>query len=255
MRCMTQNIWNYNRQWRRRLQMIADQIRQEQPDVVCLQETRHDFRYHRGVGQGEQLAEITGYYPTIAIGQVYSRFPRVDEGLTILTRDPPLRSMLRRLTRFRRRLRDGNQRICLGVTIENEGIEVDVYTSHFSLSPKSRLINAREVVELIDEQSGDRPAILMGDLNSPPDTPSFQILVGPEGGFVDCWHVAHPDELGFTTDSWRPHDRIDYIMVRNFPGCISSVRLIGDKPVSGIYPSDHFGLVVDLQPDSSSPRE
>ncbi|HLJ66058.1 MAG TPA: endonuclease/exonuclease/phosphatase family protein [Chloroflexota bacterium] len=249
---MTLNIWNYNRPWPKRRALIASLIMNLQPDVVCLQETRHDWRYDKGRGQGEQLADATGYHPTWAVGQVYVPILRVDEGLTILTRSQPERVMSRRLTRLPHEREDENQRVCLGVGLDIEGREVHVYDAHFSLSEAARLANARECAELVRTESGSLPSLLMGDLNARPDTPPIRFLTGEPvidgeaGDFADCWAAVHGDEPGFTYSSNRPYHRIDYVLARNLEGRIAAAHIVGGDPEDGVYPSDHLGIVVDI---------
>jgi endonuclease/exonuclease/phosphatase family metal-dependent hydrolase len=250
---MTFNIWNYNRPWTRRRALIADLILQHRPDVVALQETRHDWRYERGKGQGEQLAELTGYHPAWALGQVYFPGLRVDEGLTTLTPAPPLRAMSRELTKHRRDRGDRNQRVCLGVTVEVDARRVDVFNSHFSLSPTARETNALEAATFIREVSGRGPALLMGDLNALPDTPPIRFLLGQAelqgqtGDFIDCWKQVHPNQPGFTYGSFHPTHTIDYVLARTIRA-VRSAQIVGGEAVDGVYPSDHMGLVVELDP-------
>ncbi len=249
---MTLNIWNYTRPWVPRRQQIAALIETHQPDVVALQETRHDWRFERGVGQGDQLARMTGYCPSFAVGQVYLPVLRIDEGLTVLTRQEPAHVTVQRLTRHRRELHDQNQRICLGVSLDYAGAQVHIFDTHFSLSPVARITNAIEVARFVRDRSGDQPAVLMGDLNAEPDTPPMRFLLGKEtidgesADFVDCWTQANPDESGYTYASFDPVRRIDYVLGRNLPSGVLSASIIGGEPVDGIYPSDHMGIVVDL---------
>jgi endonuclease/exonuclease/phosphatase family metal-dependent hydrolase len=250
---MTFNIWNYNRPWPVRRRLIADIIAAHQPDVIALQETRHDWRFERGKGQGEQLAELTGYHPTSAVGQVYVPILRVDEGLTILTRSEPQRTYLHSLTIYPRDREDENQRICLGVGLEIAGTAVDVYDTHFSLSASARLSNAVEVARFIRETSEERPAVVMGDLNAEPDTPPIRFLLGREevegqtGDFADCWVLANPGQPGYTYGSFDPVRRIDYVLARNLPIGVSAASIVGAEAVNGVYPSDHMGIVVDIR--------
>jgi endonuclease/exonuclease/phosphatase family metal-dependent hydrolase len=248
MRCLTQNIWNYSQPWRQRRDLLAALIRRENPDVVCLQETRHDWRYERGRGQGEQLAEMTGYHPVSAVGQVYMPIARIDEGVTILTKQPPIRTVLTRLTRDPHDRDDENERICLGVRLDL-GTEVDVYNTHFSLSENMRISNARDTAAFIRRESGPRPAILMGDLNAYPDTPPVRYL-RDEAGFVDCWTAAHPDNPGFTYSPWNPDHRIDYVLGLNLAGPVTGARVVGFESENGVYGSDHLGVVVDVTIDA-----
>jgi endonuclease/exonuclease/phosphatase family metal-dependent hydrolase len=252
MKLMTFNIWNYTKPWPQRRALIAAIIDGERPDVVALQETRHDPRYEGGRGQGDQLAQSTGYHPTWAQGQVYWPFPRVNEGLTILTPRPPLRSVVRELTKQRGDRRDENQRVCVGVVLQVDGREVHVYDSHFSLSPEARLTNAQEAFQFIRETSGEAPSFLMGDLNALPETAPIRFLTGVDeiggerGDFVDCWVQARPDDLGWTYASFKPDHRIDYVLARNLGGRIREAHLVGMDSVDGVYPSDHMGVVVEI---------
>lgn len=252
MKLMSYNIWNYNRPWPERRALLAASIAREHPDVVALQETRHDPRYEGGEGQGEQLARLTGYHATWKQGQVYWPLPRVDEGLTILTPEPPLRVMSADLTMLPGDREDENQRVCLGVVVEVEGREVHVYDTHFSLSAEARLSNAREVMRLVREQSESATCFLMGDLNALPETAPLRFLTGMEeiagarGDFVDCWTRVNPGERGWTYASFDPVHRIDYVLARNLDGGVREARLIGGEAVDGVYPSDHFGLVVSV---------
>ena len=249
---MTFNIWNYQSRWRDRRELIAGLILAHNPDAVALQETRHDFRYERGKGQGEQLAEMTGYLAFSHTAQVYIPIPRVDEGLTILTRQPPRHTAVRRLTLLPRERRDENHRICLCATLPAGSRELHVFDTHFSLSARARQTNAVEVARFVAEQSGSHPAVLMGDLNAEPDSLPVRFLLGDQsidgerGDFVDCWVAAHPGDVGFTYASWGPFQRIDYVLGRNLGGMALQAQIVGDEASDGVFPSDHMGIVVDL---------
>jgi len=252
MTVMTFNIWNYTRPWKERRLMIAELIKRHRPIAVALQETRHDFRFERGKGQGEQLADMTGYHATVAVGQVYLPIPRVDESVTILTTETPVKSVQRELTRLPRERADENRRVCLGVLLHVNGQDVYVFSTHFSLSARARLSNALETVHFITEVSGLAPAIVMGDLNATPDEAAIQFLHGEfnedgeTGDFIDCWTAAHPDSPGFTFASFDPIRRIDYAFARSLPTGAISAEVIGGEAKGGVYASDHLGLVIDL---------
>jgi len=221
--------------------------------VVALQETRHDFRYERGRGQAEQIAELTQYIPTWTLGQVYIPILRVDEGVALLTRVPPSAVTTRHLTMNGHQRDDENQRLCLGVTLSRAGGSVHVFNTHFSMSAPARRHNAREVFEFVKEHSGSEPAILMGDLNAEPNTPEIRFLIGEEtlagtsaGDFYDCWTAVHPHEPGFTYGSGAPVRRIDYVLARNLPASPRSAQIVGADMVNGVYPSDHMGILVEF---------
>lgn len=244
---MTLNIWNYTRPWPLRRERIANLILAHSPDVVALQETRHDWRFERGLGQGDQLAELTGYHAAWLTGQVYVPLLRVDEGLTTLTREKPLGVIEAKLQRDPRDHRDENQRVCLGVVVQYAGKEVHAYNTHFSLSSAGRISNAREVSRLVALESPDVPAVLMGDLNAEPAEPAIHALLNSEdAAFFDCWTRANGDAPGYTYRSGRAVKRIDYVLGRQF-ATVQQAVIVGDDANDGIYPSDHLGILVDLE--------
>lgn len=245
MRVMTYNLWNYHASWEARREAIAEFIVRYGPDVVALQEARHDFRYEGGEGQGEQLARLTGYRATTLTAQVYVPLLRVDEGLTILSRVAPTQEFSLRLRRLPDEREDENWRVCLGVQVQVGEESWDIYDTHFSLSPAARASNAREVTAFVAATSGDRPAVLMGDLNAEPGEEALRVL-REEGGFVDAWTAVHGGTSGYTYAAWDGVRRIDYVLVRNVPRVLSA-ELIGRDAVGGVFPSDHAGLVVEME--------
>jgi endonuclease/exonuclease/phosphatase family metal-dependent hydrolase len=103
------------------------------------------------------------------------------------------------------------------------------------------------------------PVILVGDYNSRADgtgTPTYSNLTG--AGFTDAWSVTHPEELG-NTFGHEPlllnttvdlNQRIDLVLFR---GSLSAVNsdVVGDeledRTPSGLWPSDHAGVVATLR--------
>jgi endonuclease/exonuclease/phosphatase family metal-dependent hydrolase len=106
--------------------------------------------------------------------------------------------------------------------------------------------------------------VVTGDLNAEPGSDELRLLGGlltepvvPGLVLVDAWRYADPADPGFTWDrrngyqgnSLIPDSRIDYILVglhRRGRGRVRSARLAGNAPVDGVWPSDHFAVVGDL---------
>jgi endonuclease/exonuclease/phosphatase family metal-dependent hydrolase len=123
-----------------------------------------------------------------------------------------------------------------------------------------------------------RTLVFGGDFNTTADDPSnpsfviYQTLIN--AGLTDAWKVLHPNQPGFTccqapdllnkrsnldlppcppgsTDPnlTCPH-RIDLILFRGFAG-VDNMKVFGDLPSdrtpSGLWPSDHAGLVATLR--------
>lgn len=129
------------------------------------------------------------------------------------------------------------------------------------------LIRLQQAQELLAPEgpvgSAGTPVVLVGDLNSGPELPvpenrlAFQALLG--AGLVDTWAVAHPGDPGFTagfnellTDPSAEgalEHRVDHVLVTPDIAVVGS-RLVGtdpdDRTVSGMWPSDHAGVVATL---------
>ena len=98
---------------------------------------------------------------------------------------------------------------------------------------------------------------MLGDFNSLPGSPTYAALRA--AGFDDAWTRANPDDhTGFTccyrerlddpTDRLRA--RIDLVLTRG-PIAATEAFLVGQAPAdlhSGLWPSDHAGVVATLGP-------
>jgi len=163
------------------------------------------------------------------------------------------------------------------VTAELAGVPYNFVTTHLegqSLAP----IQAGQAQELIQSVTAGLQGvtILMGDLNSdaeggpgvPSWTPTYETLLA--AGFQDTWEIDHPEptHIGFTCcqdkDLLNPvselEERIDFILLRpgdhtgnqdRLPGSIH-VEIVGGEngdqtSASGLWPSDHAGLLARLR--------
>jgi endonuclease/exonuclease/phosphatase family metal-dependent hydrolase len=131
---------------------------------------------------------------------------------------------------------------------------------------RQAVASARIVEEILDGSDGH--VVLAGDFDATPDAASIRFWTGRQSldgmsvYYQDAWEAVHGNEPGhtFTPDnalrspSWRPRParRIDYVMVRcgdhgatlDVTGC----ELAFNQPVRGVWASDHFGVVADLEP-------
>lgn len=103
------------------------------------------------------------------------------------------------------------------------------------------------------------PVVLVGDFNSQPDDSLGAYGLAKLAGYHDAWEDVHGIGGGFT--SGQPDDlnnavstidhRIDYVFFK--PGAMSAVtaEVIGEDPAdktpSGLWPSDHAGVVSTLR--------
>jgi endonuclease/exonuclease/phosphatase family metal-dependent hydrolase len=106
---------------------------------------------------------------------------------------------------------------------------------------------------------GPLPVLVIGDMNAAVE----QDVIAPlTGALIDTWAAGGGDPAARTVDSRIPHApvevehlidrRIDHVFARpGTPGAtvrVERAALAGDRPVGGIYPSDHYAVAVDLQP-------
>ena len=126
-----------------------------------------------------------------------------------------------------------------------------------------RLDEARKTVEFIDKVAAGAPVILMGDFNAVVDTEEIALIRG--AGFRDAY-AQTGEPPGYTWDGRQntniqlqkrtfPEDfwleptqrRIDYVFFRG-PGLqVQHSRVVLNRPLEGLYPSDHFGVMADFR--------
>jgi endonuclease/exonuclease/phosphatase family metal-dependent hydrolase len=129
------------------------------------------------------------------------------------------------------------------------------------------------ITELDARHRRDLPTIIAGDFNAGPDAASIRYLTGRQSLdgrsvlYHDAWSVAGQGP-GYTWAAENPNakagaeqivgqpdyrERFDYVFVGSWEAHpkaharIQHAALAFDRPVGGIWASDHFGVVVDLE--------
>ncbi len=133
-------------------------------------------------------------------------------------------------------------------------------TTHLeSGSPEVAQAQAVELLALPVSATAE-PVVLVGDLNAeadPPD-PAYAVLTG--AGFADTWpREAGPGATFGLTETVRDEGssferRIDYVLARGLSpqqlersqGQLTGNQLADRDPATGLWPSDHAGVVVRL---------
>jgi endonuclease/exonuclease/phosphatase family metal-dependent hydrolase len=109
------------------------------------------------------------------------------------------------------------------------------------------------------------PLVFGGDFNTTADDPSnpitglvYQTLINPQTRLTDAWKLLHPNQPGFTccqeAKLLNPRStfthRLDLILFRDLVG-VDNMKVFGDLPSdrtpSGLWPSDHAGVVATLR--------
>jgi len=137
-------------------------------------------------------------------------------------------------------------------------------------------VREQQAVALTDLDARHRrtlPTVIAGDFNAAPDAASIRYLRGLQslGGrsvhYHDAWEVAGIGP-GFTWTVDNPntrdvvdavvrqpqhHRRIDYVFIGSWhehrsASCqVRSAAVAFDQPIDGVWASDHYGVVVDVE--------
>jgi endonuclease/exonuclease/phosphatase family metal-dependent hydrolase len=234
-----------------RLDLVAAEIRRQDPDIVCLQEVP----WHLG-SAARTLARRTGLNYLYLRANGNRRALLFEEGEVILSRFP-----LRDAAAVELMPRAGffEHRVALAATAITPWGEVRVYVSHLTAGDPE--INRGQAASLAALVAGDpiRPALVAGDFNAREETPQIQAL-----DWIDAYRTAHPRDEGPTCcikdltagPGEALEKRIDYVFL--IPGAdgaeVVSGRRVFDEPYrqgdGWLWASDHAGLMaeIDLAP-------
>lgn len=206
---------------RRNVNLTAETILQQNPDIVCVQEidsatTRSDGRYTLG-----ELADATAMHPTFA--------PAIDYqggkyGIGMLSREVPV--SVKQIALPGRE----EQRTLLIV----EFSDFVVACTHLSLTPDDQLLSVPLIVN--EAAQWHKPFIICGDFNAKPGSDVINEFLK---SFTIISQTAHP-----THPSDHPKSLIDYIMV--YSPNASAIKASNAYVLSGVLASDHLPQLVTI---------
>ena len=269
-RVLTLNVQNLEGD-PRRTELLNRGLRELEPDLVALQEVVRTPQRDQlaelleGTGlHGTHQAEVLAYEPPwgdrYGGSAIASRWPyRVVEALDLRgggVPDVPWCTLA----------------AAVDVPGEGELLFVAATTSWRLSAEAARERQAAALADLDARHRRTLPTILAGDLNAPPEAASIRFLTGLQslGGrsvaFQDAWAVAGAGP-GYTWTSDDPlaadeieqlvgqpehRRRLDYVLVGGrdaHPDAharVRAARLAFDRPVEGVWASDHFGVLAEL---------
>jgi endonuclease/exonuclease/phosphatase family metal-dependent hydrolase len=248
MKVMTLNINFYGDRygdWPARKQLIRDVLDKAGPDVVALQAVRRDPQVEYGEDQAAQLTTFFSGSKYVAY-QPAEAFPNgVSQGSAILSRLPIAEQDLLPLTLLPDR-EDTNRRIVQSALFELPTGPFYLFNAHFSWIAEQAEQNIADTLPWVNAVEG--PAMLVGDLNTPPDSPLLDRL--RRSGWDDAWDLLCPGSDGYTyREGGELTKRIDYAWVnQSLRDRVQTIERIADEPagVESVFPSDHAGLLVSL---------
>jgi endonuclease/exonuclease/phosphatase family metal-dependent hydrolase len=206
----------------RRLERIADVVKETQADVVGLQEVHQRLPQSGLADQPRALQRLTGmrclFGPAFSMGA--GRY-----GNAVLSGVPARRRAVHRLPG------EGEPRAAMEVEVEMDGRPLVLYCTHFGLSDAARVEQSSRLAAVV--RRSDAPVVLVGDLNAGPEAPEVLALL--EAGLR---HAAPPVEPTFPSDA--PGCRIDYILISPELRCERCQVLTSTA-------SDHLPVLADLR--------
>jgi endonuclease/exonuclease/phosphatase family metal-dependent hydrolase len=251
VRLATLNLFNNpHARWSDREALVHDQAVALAPDVLALQEC------DLGGDQIDRLLDALG--PSYAAVRLRNPDPESIKSLAVVTRlsveaDDACVDL-------------GAGDIALRVRLEN-GVEVATTHLHFGPSRRGseiRAVQVRKLLSWLGPVGRDRKVVLCGDFNAGPRGETIkaikqQLQSAHEVVHLDEPEWTHPTELVRIIDAQAafgmpvlPEGKghaIDYVFVS--PALtVRDCRLAFDQPHAGepgLYPSDHVGLVADLE--------
>ena len=265
LRVMTLNLWNLAGDWRRRREAVVWWVRRLSPDVLCLQEVVDDGTRNTARWLAEALAYPGVAYGGVAVGDsdmtfgpaIVSRWP-VDVSASYPLPNSPGPTDIER------------------VLLHARTGGLDVFSVHLTSLYESGALRERQCLEIdrlvrdCIDPSSPLPPVLAGDFNADPDSAEVRFLCGlgsldgRSTYWQDAWRVAggsagSPGSPGWTWDNrnpfaaadFEPDRRIDYVFVgwrRSGTGAgrVESCRVVCDRAVDGVFPSDHFGVLAEI---------
>ncbi|HEY4463965.1 MAG TPA: endonuclease/exonuclease/phosphatase family protein [Streptosporangiaceae bacterium] len=265
MRILSWNLWWRYGPWQQRQEAIAATLEQVRPDLCGLQEVWGGSGGNLAAELAKRLGMHWAYAPA-AKGRADGN-EELWIGNGILSRWPIGTYEQAELPGAGRA---EETRVALRARIDAPGGALPFCTTHLTYGlgrSQVRVAQVRKLAEFVAEHAAGcpYPPVVTGDLNAEPASDELRLLGGlltapavPGLVLIDAWRYADPADPGFTWDHRNgyqaetvlPDSRIDYVLAgphRQGRGRVRSVELAGNAPVDGVWPSDHFAVVADLQ--------
>lgn len=270
LRVVTLNIWNNQGPWAERLRLIRRELPTLDAHLVGLQEVLHLEGAPAGTpDQGQAIADGLGYYVAYAsawhIGgglqfgnALLSRWPIVEAQNFILPVEP-----------------DDETRAVLFAAVDSPFGQIPVFVTHLSWQLHRSDVRQQQVAFIAQRVRelapvDGFPPVVMGDFNAEPESDEIRYLrgfnarLGRSVYFADCFAAAGDGTPGYTyardnpyaLRAHEPNRRLDYVFVRGpdrqLRGEPLSARLCFHRPENGVWPTDHYGVLAEIQ---AAPRK
>ena len=237
--------------WSQRKAEVGELVDHYQPDFLGLQEALHPqledllsaLPSHDYIGVGRDDGKQAGEYSAILFNK--DRFEVLSSGTFWLSPKPDTPSIawganIKRVCTYGVFLRKHNP------NTSSKPDTLYVFNTHFDhQSSLARLESAKLIAQRIAQLETNASVILMGDLNTEPDSDPIKIL---EELFSNAGKSGETKKIYGPPGTWNgfdptttPDRRIDYIFARGAK--LISYRHVDDRRDNGLWPSDHLPVL------------
>lgn len=259
-RIVTINTGKGDGPYRARLEVLADALVALSPDVVLAQEV-----FEATSGAASTACRLASSLGMASAFHAVRRKPReVDgerldswSGLATFSRWPLREVRMRALPDDPA---DGDRAVLLAAVETPRGVvrTANTHLTHLRGRDDLRVTQAREVLADPWWHGAALARVLAGDLNARPGHEVHALLRSGETGWraLDAYEAAGDPDVSATirhaSATGVVEARLDYIYLLGAPGIapaarVRVARVVLDQPAGGVMPSDHFGVLVDLE--------
>ena len=210
---LTANLWHdwpRHRRLRERLECFVELIKSEDVDIVLLQELARTPEFPADEWLSNQLG--MAYVYSRANG--HSQGIGFEEGLAVFSRFPLRKPRLAQLSDQKNPF---IRRIALGTSIDTTWGEFIAFSVHLGLNGRQNENQFSRLVNWVEKQSGNIPAIIGGDFNAQEHT---RQVINAQKSWQDTYRNIHPGKVGYTHEIQWPwggilkQSRLDYLFLK-----------------------------------------
>lgn len=245
MKVLTLNTWQKNGPWKKRWEVLLEELDSLNPDIVAFQEF-YDLEWREGVAKRAAFPYTASEDPASSGLVLFSRLPIQESELYRITAKSPFEDYSRYVLRAE--------------VIWNDH-RLSVFNTHLSWKIEDEATRGAQVREFwawIRSHRRSNETILLGDMNATPDSAELGWL-RTQSKLVDGFARFHPGDPGFTWSNENvfasehkpplPSRRIDHVfvggeaIVRRLVACDLAFTAPNS---SGLFASDHFGVIAEF---------
>lgn len=256
------NTWKCDGDYHRRMEILAGQLEDAAPDIICCQEV---FQNHDGkIDTLKRLSHTLNMSSCFAplrnkIRQFSGRFTPSASGLGILSKFDFSPAQLLTFPDHE----DDRDRAAQVVHLSIDDKKILLVNTHLTHLKNQTDLRLKQVKTLIKEtavQKGIDLTLICGDFNAIPESREIQYATThPQTPFLDIVDCFSSEENPGTCPACLPNQtppfppkRIDYIFTTakksDFENCNVNAGLVLNHPAQdGLFASDHFGVFVEFE--------